>query len=376
MKKIAGFFACIALVSALMCMCVFAQEITQLYPNQDGSYDVQYQGSANEYYVVLVVSGTYTQDQTPDITSDTILYIDQVIADENGVASFDSFNVNKSVDGTVYIGGSDLDKAELFGHLSAQMPKITLYLPVEADSTVFFQDGTQQYFENAGVAEFMSDDGVVVVNTGYTSQKFYKVSDNTLTEIASLEDALLTSENVGMRISGIQGLRFKSSMLTPTLALDDYTVVRYGHIATAESSKTGLTQGDYNLDLSLVEQGKAIIGEAYNLEEEKNVIFDFDLEKQRTFFTGVMINIPQKDYETPIVFRAYYVLSDGTVVYSPETRVSVYLIAKAIKTAGGSTYTENKEYIDSIVDPIDERLEQEELEKNTVWVDISELFKF
>lgn len=290
----------------------------------------------------------------------------------------DSFNASTIVyaNGNILCYGVD-GETDGITVVNNVQPKSSIKLSVDANSTVYHQDGTTEYVKNASEVDVIAEDGVVVVNTGYTAQKFYVIDakQKTATKVDALDDALLTSENAGIRATGDQGIRFKSSIFTPALALDDYRIVRYGHIATAESSKTGLTEGNYTLNLALVNSGKAIKGEAYNRAEGKNVVFDFDEENQRTIFTGVMTNIPVKDYETPIVFRAYYELSDGTVVYTPETRVSVYLIAKAIKVAGGSAYTENQEFIDSIVDPIDEKHEQEELEKNTVWVDISELFK-
>lgn len=121
MKKLAGFLVCVALLSVLMCMCAFA-DVAQIYPKENGAYDVEYQGTANEYYVVLVVSGTYSEGQTPAISEQTILYIDQVTADSNGVAAFDDFKVNNAVDGTIYIGGSVLDNAVLYGHLACELP--------------------------------------------------------------------------------------------------------------------------------------------------------------------------------------------------------------------------------------------------------------
>lgn len=256
-------------------------------------------------------------------------------------------------------------------------PKSKIKLSVDAGSTVHHQDGTQQYVENAGEVDVVAVDGVVIVNKGFTSQKFYKIDANaqTATIVPSLEDALLTSENVGIRSTGNQGIRFKSSVHSPALALDEYEIVRYGHIATAESTKTELVEGEYTLDMALVEAGLAIKGETYNTEENKNIVFDFDEVNQRTIFAGVMINIPESEYETPIIYRAYYELSDGTIVYSPTNRVTVYQIAKAIKEAGGDAYENNKDYIDSIVDPIDQKHEQEELAKTTVWVDIQDLFK-
>lgn len=123
MKKIAGIIICITLLSALMCMFTSAQSVT-LYPDTNGAYDVEYQGTANNYYVVLVVSGTYAENQAPTISEETILYIDQVTAGSDGTALFEDFKLKPTstpTDATVYIGGSDIQSATLYGYIPADI---------------------------------------------------------------------------------------------------------------------------------------------------------------------------------------------------------------------------------------------------------------
>ena len=76
------------------------------------SFTVTYQGTAKNQYVLLVVkAGT----DLNSLTADSILYIDQAAADENGVAAFanltDStkgFLLKSSQSADVYVGGAEL----------------------------------------------------------------------------------------------------------------------------------------------------------------------------------------------------------------------------------------------------------------------------
>lgn len=108
---------CIALCLAALCLCAFAAEPQTATPDANGVYTVSYTGTAGEYYALLIVSGTYTEAETPTISEDTIIYISQATADSEGVAAFTNFKPKDMVDGTIYIGGSDLDKAVLYGYL-------------------------------------------------------------------------------------------------------------------------------------------------------------------------------------------------------------------------------------------------------------------
>ncbi len=111
--------ACVLCVMAL-CMAASAEKVT-LLPDDEGKFSATYQGVAGEYYAILIVEGTYTEDQTPVISEDTITYISQETAGADGKAVFSKFiPKDPLVNGTVYIGGSDSnleDGAVLFGYL-------------------------------------------------------------------------------------------------------------------------------------------------------------------------------------------------------------------------------------------------------------------
>lgn len=109
------FLAC--LVCAVM-LCVAVSAETTVVPGDDGKYDVTYNGTSGEYYAILVVEGTYAENETPTISEDSIIYISQETAGADGNATFADFLPKTATEGTIYIGGSDLDKAVLFGYLS------------------------------------------------------------------------------------------------------------------------------------------------------------------------------------------------------------------------------------------------------------------
>lgn len=108
---------CALAFAAVLCGGAFAAENY----NQDasGAYTVDYTGKAGEYYAILVVDGIYEDGKMPTITEDSIIYISQETADAEGKVSFANFKTKNDHDGTVYIGGSDLDSAVLLGYVKA-----------------------------------------------------------------------------------------------------------------------------------------------------------------------------------------------------------------------------------------------------------------
>lgn len=108
---------CTLAFAAVLCGGAFAAETY----NQDsnGAYTIDYTGTAGSYYAILVVDGTYDENQTPIITADSIIYISQETAGENGKVSFANFKTKNDHDGTVYLGGSDLESAVLLGYVKA-----------------------------------------------------------------------------------------------------------------------------------------------------------------------------------------------------------------------------------------------------------------
>ena len=70
----------------------------------------------------------------PTITEDSIIYISQETADAEGKVSFADFKTKNDHNGTVYIGGSDLDSAVLLGYVKAPLTGSKVSGSVTSDS--------------------------------------------------------------------------------------------------------------------------------------------------------------------------------------------------------------------------------------------------
>lgn len=127
------------LAALLMAFAVIAAPAAYT-PDEDGEYSVGYtEGTKNSYYALLVVSGKYAEGETPAISEDTVLYIDQRTADANGDVSFDGWIPKDDVEATVYLGGSDLDDGPvLLGYLGAE-EKFTVAGKVTTDSNTTYE---------------------------------------------------------------------------------------------------------------------------------------------------------------------------------------------------------------------------------------------
>lgn len=110
--------AVMAILMAMLTVCASAT-ITIYEPDaQTGMFTITYTaGTAGEFYSLVIVEGDYTATSMPAITESNIIYIDQVTADENGMVEFNSFAPSRNLDGTVYLGGSNLEEPILLGKL-------------------------------------------------------------------------------------------------------------------------------------------------------------------------------------------------------------------------------------------------------------------
>lgn len=250
------------------------------------------------------------------------------------------------------------------------VPSTTAKITVPAGSSVVFQDYTQAAYETETEVEIdTAIAGFVVVNTGYTSQTVYKVSgdgDGKLAMIGNFVDGLLGSANTDIRAdSKYQGIRFHSFITdTARTETDDNKIVEYGYVVTAESKKNALP-ANYELNMSMVDAGKAFKGVAF--DAETNIVFKKN--DDNTEFTGLIVGVPMtKDgLNTVIAARPYYKTQSGKYVYGKMTRKTVAETAKAIKAEGGDTYNNNKEYIDNILSIVAEDFTE-------ISIDVSELY--
>ena len=222
-----------------------------------------------------------------------------------------------------------------------------LTISVKKDDIVYFQDDSVvKIAEDNGKYPLPSKaDGYVVVNSGFTAQKLYKVTSGAITEVTSNENGVLATDSASLRKDSVAtGLRFKSSFAT---ALKN-TVKEYGYLVTVESAYNALP-ADYVLNMDLVAAGKAKKGVAFNKADGTDIYFNVD--GARTVVTAVATNIPlTKDaVTTNIVARPYYELEDGTIVYGETVKRQAAEVAQKIKAEDAETYAKYKDYIDAIV---------------------------
>lgn len=229
-----------------------------------------------------------------------------------------------------------------------------LTISVTKDDVIYLQDGTVKTAAATGNFTIPSTDGYVVVNTGYTAQKLYKVASGAVTEVTDNANGVLGAAEASIRNDTFSGLRFKSSFLT---ALRE-SIKEYGYLVTVESSYNALPAG-YELNMALVTSGKAKKGIGFAKDSEGNITTDisYGVDGARTVVTALATGIPlSKDAVlTEIAARPYYILSDGTVIYGEVTKRTLGEVALSIQQAGGDTYTSNKAYIDSIINLIDDK---------------------
>lgn len=247
------------------------------------------------------------------------------------------------------------------------VPSTTAKITVPAGSSVVFQDYTQAAYEaETEVDVDITTDGFVVVNTGYTAQTVYQVANGSIAKVGNFDDGLLGSANTDIRAdSKYQGIRFHSFItdIARTEA-DDNKIVEYGYVVTAESKKNALP-ANYELNMSMVDAGKAFKGVAF--DAKTNIVFKKN--DDNTEFTGLVVGIPMtKDgLNTIIAARPYYKTQSGKYVYGKMTRKTVAETAKAIKAEGGETYNNNKDYIDKILSTVAEDFTE-------ISIDVSELY--
>ena len=244
-----------------------------------------------------------------------------------------------------YYGEADASANDIV--FSNEIGPKDLTISVKKDDIVYFQDDSVVKIteDNDKYPLPSKDDGYVVVNSGFTAQKLYKVTSGAITEVTSNENGVLATDSASLRKDSVAtGLRFKSSFAT---ALKN-TVKEYGYLVTVESAYNALP-ADYVLNMDLVTAGKAKKGVAFNKADGTDIYFNVD--GARTIVTAVATNIPlTKDaVTTNIVARPYYELEDGTIVYGETVKRQAAEVAQKIKAEDAETYAKYKDYIDAIV---------------------------
>ena len=175
MKKIFfGILVCI-IVSAL---CMYASaEASQLVPDENGTYTVEYTGQPGEHYFMIVLDGMYNEGEERTLTDDSILYLAQEKADENGVVSFSEFCPKPCDMATVFISGEGIATPMVYGYINTVGESA---INVPANSTVHFADGTTHRYTDKTTIFAPAKQGFMYVNTDYASHSLYFVNANGL----------------------------------------------------------------------------------------------------------------------------------------------------------------------------------------------------
>lgn len=334
----------------------------------------EYTWTANETKTTLTTTMYSTDNADFPYASFNIAKISFVLAEGKTKAditakdfTIDMLGIISGEDASVKFTYNDPRYTDNLTFTNNVVPSTTAKITVPAGSSVVFQDYTQAAYEaETEVDVDITTDGFVVVNTGYTAQTVYQVANGSIAKVGNFEDGLLGYANTDIRAdSKYQGIRFHSFItdIARTEA-DDNKIVEYGYVVTAESKKNALS-ANYELNMSMVDAGKAFKGVAF--DAKTNIVFKKN--DDNTEFTGLVVGIPMtKDgLNTVIAARPYYKTQSGKYVYGKMTRKTVAETAKAIKAEGGETYNNNKDYIDKILSTVAEDFTE-------ISIDVSELY--
>ena len=339
-----------------------------IYIEFDGVYEgLETTGDVPEHFEIIDQNGKYHTPTVTEITSKNtiMLYCDNV-TEPYGVCYFhEEHLVDMSKPFTELVpslkNSASLPAAPFTYTITEDDKIVYSTISVPQGSKVYFADGSSQEFSQETEVTVPKVEGHIYVNTGFEAHTVYSVdSDGVPTKILELDDAILGFDGASIRTSGVQGIRFRSSVSNIarglTLGTDGFEIKEYGFVVTAENKVTGLEGKDYELDMSLLENNKALKGIVFDRVSGQDLIHT--IENGRTSFTVVLLNIPlsKENLTTTIASRPYYILSDGEnelVFYGSITKRSVYDVAKTIKDAGGSDYINNKSFIDTIVSTVE-----------------------
>ena len=159
------------------CTCVLAGAVPAEYePDGTGAFQISYGGATpGEYYALVIVSGIAEEGAAPQITEQSIQYIDQLTAGSDGVVTFD--NVLLRTDGaeaTVYLGGSNFDSALLLGYVNkgGSVSEYTVSGTISSDSSKDASVKLTSVVDSASVYTITTADGVYTITVPADTYKF------------------------------------------------------------------------------------------------------------------------------------------------------------------------------------------------------------
>ena len=286
-----------------------------------------------------------------------------------------AMNEVKIENGTV-TNNSDIDIYAIVNGEEVVIPAGESYgSAVEIDLGEMLNEDNVRYIEIGGVQKKLAENNnsffvnvadknllvEVVEKTaeGKVARTNYYFVDATAFEYSalSLENYMNGDYESSIRVKSPSGIRFKADILTSAKKEEtEYTIEEYGFIISREDL---LGAKDLTFDSE-----KYVSGVAFDKSEATDVIFDSSND-EFSVFAGVLINIPEKHYETKLVCKTYTKINvDGEefVVYGEEVTASLYEIAKALLET--ELDEETYEYLLGIVEAVE----------SDIWVDVGDLY--
>lgn len=171
------------------------------------------------------------------------------------------------------------------------------------------------------IVEKTSAESAVTVKTQY----FYVDMTKMIATKLSMDSYMQSYDEKAIRTVGVMGVRFKSHILTLAKSEEkSFVIDEYGYIISTK---------DYlgSEELTFASE-KYVKGVGYNKADGTDVVYDRSNDEYDVF-TGVLKNIPVKNYETELVCKTYTKLSVGEeqfTVYGEPVTGNVYEIASQI----------------------------------------------
>jgi len=195
------------------------------------------------------------------------------------------------------------------------------------------------------------------VPTGMYVWKLNRTSTGwTATALSGLEN-LISYHGFSIRITGQNGIRFKSGIDSSTKArlkttgVDGYKIVEVGSIYMNETNLS--TYPFIKGGAKVSNPGRALYKNGASYTD--NV---FETVNGRDRFANVLTGLPENRYATNIAFRAYVILEDSSgsqiTIYGPIVSKSIYLVAKQLMERGDfSPGSGGYAYIEAIISTVE-----------------------
>ena len=241
----------------------------------------------------------------------------------------------------------------------------------DKDVAVSLDSGYSCVIKNAGTifASAVTTGANVSVNPlsdNKSAAVVYTYNGEALLENEALTEKLTSYNEAELRIIDPKGMRVKASVTKTFYTLDE--VAEYGFAVARKDSVTSGKIADVILKDEYIAAKTVLFGKAFDKKENIHKVFESNDDTE--FFTAVLINIPERKdaLTTPLVFRPYFKLNDGSVVYGAKIESTVYETAVKLyynQSTDENTKAEAKKIIDICGDPLE----------NDLGIDVEDLYK-